>query len=135
MSFHVQSEGGEDASFLAARRCMREPISEIFEAAHLLDNAADAHLSGDRSEADRLVRAANMPVVRAWAESLWGSKAANPDQWRYHRYRTVASAPPHLPKAQRVIQRMPSSIEQSRIIEHYGRNCVFCGIPLIRKEV
>ena len=123
------------SDFLAPRRCMREPIDEIFDAARLLDRAADAHLAGDHSGAETLIRSANMPVVPAWTESLWGSKAANPDQKMYHRFRAVASAPPHLPKTQRIPQRMPSSADRSSIVERYGRNCVFCGIPLISKEV
>jgi 5-methylcytosine-specific restriction endonuclease McrA len=114
---------------------MREPISEIFHASHLLDRATDAHLVGDYSAADALIRTANIPAVRAWTESLWGSKAANPDQWKYHRFRMVPAAPPLLPKEQRISQRMPSSTERSIIIERYGRNCVFCGIPLIGKKV
>jgi hypothetical protein len=125
----------DDQDFFAPRRCMREPISEIFHASHLLDRATDAHLAGDHSTAGTLIRTANIPAVRAWAESLWGSKATNPDQRKYHRFRAVAAALPHLPKAQRIPQRMPSSAERSSIVERYGRNCVFCGIPLISKEV
>jgi hypothetical protein len=67
----------EDEDFLAPRRCMREPINEIFHASHLLDRATDAHLAGDHSATDTLIRAADIPAVRAWTESLWGSKAAN----------------------------------------------------------
>jgi hypothetical protein len=125
----------DDEDFFAPRRCMRAPIDEIFHAAHLLDRATGAHLVGDHSAAEELIRTANMSAVRAWSESLWGSKAANPDQWKYHRFRAVAGAPPHLPKGQRIAQRMPSSAERASIIEHYGRNCVFCGIHLINKEV
>jgi hypothetical protein len=125
----------DDEDFFALRRCMREPIDEIFHASHLLDLAADAHLRGDHSAADTLIRSSNMPAVRAWTESLWGSKAVNRNQWKYHRFRVVTAAPPHLHKAQRIAQRMPTSAERRSIIEHYGRNCVFCGIPLISKEV
>lgn len=114
---------------------MREPIDEIFRAAHLLDRATGAHLVGDRSGAEMLIRRANMPAIRAWTESLWGGKDANPDQWKFHRFRAVATAPPHLPKAERVVKRMPSAAERRCIIEHYGRNCVFCGIPLISDKV
>jgi HNH endonuclease len=125
----------DDKDFFAPRRCMREPISEIVHASHLLYRATDAHLAGDHSAADTLIRTANIPAVRAWTESLWGSKAANPDQQMYHRYRLVEGAPPHLPASLRIPQRMPSSVERSSIIERYGRNCVFCGIPLISEKV
>ena len=38
--------------FLAPRRCMREPIKEIFYAAELLGRAVDAHLNQDRKVAE-----------------------------------------------------------------------------------
>jgi HNH endonuclease len=114
---------------------MRGPVAEIFEASILLDQAADAHLAGDRLLAKALIQTADKAAIRAWTESLWGAKGANPDQWKYHRFRAVAGAPPHLPKAQRVPKRMPSASERKNVIEHYGRNCVFCGIPLISDRV
>lgn len=126
---------GEDRDYWAPRRCMREPIPEILHAAHLLDKAVGAHLAGDRSSCAELIAAADMPAVRAWTESLWGSKSANPDQGRYHRYRAISDAPPHLAKGDRVPQRMPKSAEKQALLHRYGRNCVFCGIPLIREEV
>lgn len=114
---------------------MREPVEAILHAAHLLDRAVGAHLVGDKQAANELILAANMPEVRAWTESLWGSKAANPDQHTYHRYRETKDAPPHLPEAERIPQRMPSAPERRQIIDRYGRNCVFCSIPVISKEV
>jgi 5-methylcytosine-specific restriction endonuclease McrA len=121
--------------FLAPRRCMREPINEIFDAARLLSSAANAHLAGDRVTADNLLRAANMRTLRVWIGSLIGSKAANPDQWRYHRSREIPDAPPILPNVRRVKKREPSQEERRLIIQRYGRNCVFCGIPVISDQV
>jgi hypothetical protein len=121
--------------FLAPRRCMRLPIDEIFDTAQLLDHAADAHLAGDHLTAEVLLKAADNLNIRAWTESLWGAAKANPDQWRYHRFRQVPGAPPVLPKEQRVPKRMPSAIERTAVVECYGWNCVFCGIPLISKEI
>ena len=125
----------DDEEFWKPRRCLREPIPEIFYAAFLLDRAVGAHLAGDTSSAATLIEAANLPTVRAWTESLWGSKAANPDQVRYHRFRTVAGAARHIPKADRVPIRMPSALQSAAMIERFGRNCVFCGIPVISKQV
>lgn len=124
-----------DPNFLAPRRCMREPIEEIFLAAELLNRATDAHLAGDRIEAEALITRADIPAIRAWQESLWGSKAANPDQWQFHRYRAIANAPPMLARDERLPQRMPSSADRAALIKRYGRNCCFCGIPVIRAEV
>jgi hypothetical protein len=99
-----------DADWLP-RRCFREPATEIFHAAHLLDRAVGAHLAGDHLAAAKLISSANMPAVRAWTESLWGKAKLNPDQQKYLRVREVYYAPAYLP------------------------NCVFCGIPLVREEV
>ena len=123
------------SDFLAPRRCLREPIREHWEVVGLLEGAAEAHLAGDRGRADRLLREADKPAVRAWTESLWGSAKANPDQWRYLRLRDVASLPDYLPKQGRVARRQPSIAEKAAIFAHYGNHCVFCGLPLIRSAV
>ena len=125
----------EDEEFWKPRRCLRKPIPEIFHAAFLLDRAVGAHLAGDHSSAAELIRSANMPTVRAWTESLWGSATANPDQPKYLRPRMIPDAPLKLPKEDRIAVRMPTLEERRRIIDHYGRNCVFCGIPLVSKEI
>ncbi len=124
-----------DADFLAPRRCLREPVQEVWDVMALLDSAADAHLVGERDQADALLREANRPAVRAWTESLWGSASANPDQWQYRRVRKVAQSPPRLPKPERVRERKPNAAEQAAIVAFRGRHCVFCGVPLIRFEV
>jgi hypothetical protein len=124
-----------DANFLAPRRCLREPIREIWDVAFLLDNAVDAHRAGDRGRADLLLRDANRPAVREWTESLWGSAKKNPNQWQYRRERVVADSPPRLLTAERVQNRKPTPAEQAAIVAEYGRYCVFCGVPLIRFEV
>ncbi len=114
---------------------MREPIAEIFEASHLLDEAAEAHLKGSFSTAEARIQDANIPAIRAWTESLWGSKVANLDQWKYRRFRMIEDAPAYLPKLQRIPIRMPSELERKNVLERYGWNCVFCGIPLIGERV
>lgn len=123
------------SDFLAPRHCFREPIGEIFKAAALLDRATGAHLAGDRSAAAELILAADIPAIRTWTDSLWGSRNNHPDQPQFLRIREVDSAPPVLPKEARTPVRMPKLGEQAALIERYGYNCVFCGIPLIRPEV
>jgi 5-methylcytosine-specific restriction endonuclease McrA len=118
-------KGGE----LAFRSCLREPIPEIAEAAHYLDEAVAAHLSGQSDVAEELIRRANMPVIRDWTESLWGSNSP------YVQYRVVLDAPPILPKEQRVKVRMPNSAERCELHQWDGYHCRFCGIPVIRREI
>lgn len=59
----------------AGRRCFREPIPEIREAARLLDAAVTVHGCGRRDLADQLIRLAGMSVLRDYTESLWGAKS------------------------------------------------------------
>ena len=54
------------------RRCLREPIPQIMDAARLLDAAVVAHFESDQNLVTRLVEMANMPVIRDWTTSLWG---------------------------------------------------------------
>ncbi len=118
--------------FLAPRRCMREPIKEIFYAAELLERAVDAHLNQDPKAAEQLFQVADLPEIRAWTESLWGGKQENPEQWRYHRWREIQGIGEPEPKA---YDRMPVKKQRLEIIERDGYNCRFCGIPVIPTEV
>lgn len=126
--------------YLAPRRCLRPPIPEIFAAAAMLDRAADAHLAGARDAAAALIAQANLPEVRAWTNSLWGDSTLPREVQERHkrdylRIRKVADAPPHLAKADRGAARMPGPNDRRAMIDRDGYTCVFCGIPLIRKEV
>lgn len=111
------------------RSCLREPILEIGQAALLLQAAVQAHLAGNSELAHDSIRRADLPAIREWTESLWGSNSL------YVQYRPVENAPPSLPKEQRVKLRMPTTSEKKALHERDGFHCRFCGIPLIRKEV
>jgi 5-methylcytosine-specific restriction endonuclease McrA len=107
------------------RRCLREPIFEIFEAAKMLDDAVTAHLDARRDVADDLLRRANMPAIREWVESIWGKNTG------------------FLPKGGglsgdkqvRVKARMPTPDQKQELLRRDGYHCRFCGIPVIRTEV
>lgn len=109
--------------------CLRSPIPEIAQAAQYLDGAISAHMSGDRRRASDLIRAANIPAIRDWVESLWGKNSL------YVRYRAVSDAPPTLSRVERVSMRMPTAAEKRHLHARDGYHCRFCGIPVIRAEV
>ena len=111
------------------RLCMREPIPEIAIAAHYLDEAVSSHLKGHSDLADELIRRANMPEIREWTESLWGSNSP------HVQFRVVADAPPSLSPEQRVKLRMPTSAEKVLLHQRDGYHCRFCGILVIRAEI
>ena len=111
------------------RLCLREPIPEIAEAARYLDAAVSAHLDGQMTVAEDLIRKADMPAIREWTESLWGVNSP------YVRFRVVENAPPHLPNEQKVKVRMPTTAEKRALHERDGYHCRFCGIPVIRATI
>ena len=111
------------------RKCIREPIREIYEAAEMLAQAVDFHLIGEFSQAENLIRASNLGIIRDWTESIWGAKSP------YTQYKEIENAEPYLNKSVRHDFRMPNNDIKMQIIKRDGYNCVFCGIPVIRKEI
>src|SRR5688500_3556964 len=111
------------------RRCLRDPVPEIGQAAQHLDEAVTAHLSGAFARAEELIRLTDNPQVRAWGDSLWG--AGGP----WYKQITVENAPAIRPEDQRVPVRMPNAEERRYLLQRDGYHCRFCGIPVIRKEV
>lgn len=111
------------------RRCFRDPIPEFVTAASHLDEAASAHRAGRTQSANELIRMADMPALREWTESLWGSASL------YVQHVRIADSASILPKDQRVTARMPTAAEKSALHERDGFRCRFCGIPVIRAEI
>jgi 5-methylcytosine-specific restriction endonuclease McrA len=111
------------------RRCLREPIPEIADAARLLDAAVTAHLMGRRDVAEQLIRVADISVLRDYTESLWGAKSP------HVQYRAVADAPAHFVNARDSKERMPTQADTAALFQRDGYHCIFCGIPVIRREV
>ncbi len=130
----IREAGLDRDDFLAPRRCMREPIPEVFQAAHMLDRAVGAHLAGDHDAARTLIRQADMPSIRTYTEMLWGKEKNNPNQWRYIRKRSpkaISSDPPQASPD----KPEPSADTKRTVIGRYGCNCAYCGMPVIRKEI
>jgi 5-methylcytosine-specific restriction endonuclease McrA len=111
------------------RPCLREPIPEIERAAILMNEAAEAHLAGNRQRAAELLLASNLPAVRAWGESLWGKNSP------YIPMRKKMGPPATLPKEARTGRRNASPELKTALIARDGHRCRFCGIPVIRPEV
>jgi 5-methylcytosine-specific restriction endonuclease McrA len=120
---------GESAVPLVGRRCFREPIAEIYNAADYLNQAVDAHLSGQSKRAELLIGQADIPAIREWTESLWGKGSP------YVQYRTVKSSPPSIERSQRARLRMPESGEKLFLLSRDNYRCRFCGMPVIRHEI
>lgn len=120
----------QDTAFWAERRCFREPIQEIFDAAGLLDQAVDAHLERDHSKAGRLIAEANMQEVWDWTESIWGKY-----NHEIHRACPKNGTPLKVRKGNRDKRAKPNKKQERELIDRDGRHCQFCGIPLIHAEI
>lgn len=121
-------------AYYVPRRCLRDPIPEIFEAANLLSYAATAHLAGDTSNAARLIKEADKPAIRDWIESLWGSRSKYPEKVHYLRIRQVAETSSAISTHERIQARGPTAEIAAELIERFGWNCVYCQIPLIDRK-
>jgi hypothetical protein len=110
------------------RACLRDPIPEIFDAARHLDDAVTAHLAGNHSLADELIRLADIPAITEWTESLWGRGGP------WSRPLPVENPLPFVPKEERVKARMPGIADITALLARDGFHCRFCGIPLVRAE-
>ena len=110
--------------------CFRKPIPQIFEAAHLLDSAASAHLQGDCAAADRALRAADMPIIGEWLDSIWLGRNES-----YRAVRAVTGLPPVLSKAERFQPRDATREMKRALVARDGHHCRLCAIPLVRPEV
>jgi hypothetical protein len=106
------------------RTCLRAPVPSLQIAADLLDQAATAHVEGNRALAAHLITRANMPEVRAWTESLWGAKSPYAPKVRKN---AIGKA--------RIKERMPSLFQQLQLHKRDGFACRYCGVPVIRKAI
>lgn len=121
-----------EVGYFAPRRCARTPIPELFECAWKLDQAVSAHLQKDRRAFAQLINETDMPVVRSYIESLWGSSADWPDQVHYRRLRPVADL---LRRSPRRKERMPTQATKIAALQRDGFQCRYCGVPVVPSSV
>lgn len=119
-----------DSVFLAPRKCLLDPIPEIWSAARLLREAVDSHLTGQIRRAESLIREADVPAIAKWTDSIWGHRSEH-----VHRFRSVPTSPQAVAREMRPQPRMPTRETQLRVKERDGYFCRFCGIPVIEKSV
>lgn len=119
-----------DSTLLHPRRCLLEPIREIWSAANLLREAVDAHSSGLTQRAEALIVEADIPAIANWTESVWGARDEN-----IHRYRLVPNSPPCLPRDKRPMPRMPTADTLAQVRQRDGFFCRFCRIPVVESSL
>lgn len=111
------------------RRCIKEPIPEIFDVWKLMCNAVNAHLSGDTARADFLFRQANSQTVWEWLNSSWTGVAKNVVIWK------PAGDSHPVGHALRDPDRNISKAVRSLVLARDGYKCRYCGLPVIDARI
>jgi hypothetical protein len=101
--------------------CFAEPIPAIYDAIRYLDAATSAHIEGQHTIADHLIRLADKPEILAWADKMWGPGGP----W------SGRQTTPSIPEAERSKPRMPRESDKRAIVDRDGHSCRFCGAPVI----
>jgi 5-methylcytosine-specific restriction endonuclease McrA len=108
------------------RRSLLEPIPEFELAAKLLDATVDAIHLGRTELGAQLVACADFQEIMVYTKRIVGKLSKE-----VHRQ---TRRPKVLPKAERVVIRMPTEKIQEDIFERDGWRCRFCGVKVISKK-
>lgn len=111
------------------RRCIKEPIPEIFAAWRAMSAAADEHLKGNRARADELFREADCPVVWNWLNPAWVQVNGNVIEHRPDGDTKI------IPKAERDPDRNIADEIRTAVLKRDGYRCRYCGLPVIHADI
>ena len=118
-------------TLLPPRRCLLEPIPEIYLAQlHLID-AADCHCqpNSDRKMVEELICKADKPEIVEWMDSIWGP-------WNCSVHRRLVEKiekSEYVPEKARANKNIPTALKRS-VIKRDRYHCRWCGIPVISVE-
>jgi hypothetical protein len=107
------------------RRCIKEPIPEIFAAADLLARAVASHVESRFSEAESLFRRANMKEVHDWTNSAWINAA------QFVLFKEPDGDTATVPEAFRCHPRHPARQTKAAVLVRDGFRCRYCGLPVV----
>ena len=115
-------------TLLPPRRCLREPIPEIYIAWLHLIEAADFHCqpNSDPKTVEELICEADKPEIVEWMDSIWG-----PWNPAVHRrlIKNIEDAD-CVPESARAKENIPVGLKRN-VIDRDQYHCRWCGIPVI----
>ncbi len=115
------------------RRCLKEPVPEIFKAWDDMSAAVDAHLCGDGETAARLFNNADGLRIWHWLNPAWSIDVDD-------RNHIIDPSPQgdtcSVPRDMRdgKSSRIPSGTKQA-VLDRDGFSCRYCGIPVVDAEI
>ena len=115
-------------TLLPPRRCLLEPIPEIYFAKDFLSEAAEYHKDSDNDTAAEAIRKADLLEIEKWTESLWGKAIPSST------LRRKVEDPQTTPKEGRHKKYVPAEMREN-LVARDRFHCRWCGIPVIPKRV
>lgn len=111
------------------KRSIKEPIPEIFQTWDFLNQAVDAHLTGDRLLAEIFFKKAEVHAVWEWLNPGWTRPDLN----------VVDPAPrgdtQEVSKNLRDPDRNIAPAIRSAVLQRDGYRCRYCGIPVVHADI
>ena len=111
------------------KRWIKEPIKELLECWEYLNQAVDAHLSGDKKKAEDFFKLADMSEIWDWLNLAWTRPDLN----------VVTRNPPGdtqtVPKKMRDPDRGIAISIRREVLKRDGYCCRYCGLPVVDASI
>lgn len=111
------------------RKCLKEPIPELFVAYEALARAVTAHLSSNTVSARRHFASANSPIVWEWLNTEWVSVT------KHVLTKHPIGDTQQIPYAERDPDRVIAPAVRDEVLARDGYSCQYCGLPVVHADI